>query len=150
MKEYSVGQVYKIVSGTILLLSPYFYYRFFVDLLHRWSTISQTIQARPIVTAVLLGIPVLAIFVGLLIVTYRFAKDLFFARTIKGVLESCSLIKGRLFGERIRVQISDRRLEVLNDFGVAELLFSKDSLGKSTEVKIGGLNKVLYLRVVQN
>lgn len=150
MKEYSVGQAYKIVSGTILALSPYFYYRFFADLLYKWSTISTAVRARPLMTGVLLGVPVLAVLIGLLIVTYRFATDLFFSRKISGVLESSILVKRPLLGERIRVRISGRCFDVPNDAGVAELLFANNSLGKPTEMKIGGLNKVLFLRIAQD
>lgn len=150
MKEYSVGSAYKFTAGMILILSPFFYFRFFVDILARWPTTLMAIRNHPISTAALLGIPILAVFVGLVILTYRFAVDLLFSRTVKGVLEDSTLIKGRLFGDRIRVQISGRCYDILNDLAVSELLFSKYSLGKSIEMRLGGLNKVLYLGVAKN
>ena len=149
LKEYSVTKGYRVTSAVILGLCPYFYYRFFADLVSegKWPAIAAAMRARPVIMSILLGFPVLTVFVGLVAIMYRFAVDFFFYKTVHGVTESSSPVKTRLGSGRICLQVSGRRFDLLNDIGVAKLLLAEDAVGRQIEMKIGGLNKVLYLRI---
>ena len=150
--EYSVGRAYRFAAGLFLVLSPYFYYRFFADIVYgedgkHWESIVISFRHHPAIIIGLLGLPALVVFIVLLLLTYRFAVDLLFVRTVSGVLEAAEIVKTRFLGERISVEISGKRLAVLNDQDVASLLLARESIGRNAMLKFGGFNKALYLRL---
>jgi len=151
-REYSVGGAYKTAATLFLVLSPYFYYRFFADLVYgddgrHWESALSTLREHPFVLLILLGLPALAVFVGLVALTYRFAVDLIFPSTASGVLEGAETSKRGLMGERLLVQISGKQLALLADVDVGSLLLASDAVGRTVFVKTGGFGKVLHLRI---
>jgi hypothetical protein len=148
-REYSIGNGYKLASMVILALTPFMFYKFFADLTNseRRAAILKGLGAHPFAVTILVLIPVLVVFAGLVVITIRFATDVFFKKRVEGVLESRNVIKTRFVGDRIRVRVSGREFDLLNDIGVAELLLAENSPGRSIEMTLGGLNKVLYLRI---
>ena len=150
-REYSVGKTYKVVEALILMLSPYAYFRFFDDLVRgddgrHWTTMLAAFLVHPILMSLLLGLPTVAVFAGLVILTYRFVVDLVFPKRVRGILESAVIVKTKWFGDRIKIDVAGRSYKVLNDTPVAQLLLPENAIGKPIEMRIGGLNKVLYLR----
>ena len=84
-REYSIGNGYKMFSMVILMLTPFMFYRFFADLTigERRTAILKGLQVHPFAVTVLLLIPALLVFTGLVIITVRFATDVFFSKESK-------------------------------------------------------------------
>jgi hypothetical protein len=57
------------------------------------------------------------------------------------------IAKKNFWGERVVVQISGQCISLMADQDAASLLLAHETLGRNAFFKIGGFNKVLYLRV---
>lgn len=150
--EYSVGGAYRLFATLFLVASPYMFYRFFADLIygndgHQWATDVSAFRAHPLIVFALLVVPVIAVFIALLLITFRFAVDLFFPRYVRGTLEDIQLKKTHWLVSRLVIRVSGRVVAALNDEGAAELLLHASAPGRPIEMKLGGFNKVLHLKL---
>jgi hypothetical protein len=150
--EYSVGGAYRLYATLFLVASPYIFYRFFADLIygsdgHQWATDVSAFRAHPLIVFILLVAPVVTVFIALLLIAFRFAIDLFFPRYMRGTFEDVQLKKTHWSGSRLVIRVSGRAVAALNDEGVAEVLLHASAPGRPIEMKLGGFNKVLHLKL---